>query len=56
MKKTEDQKKITMDKVKEKTYKCIEHGEIFYIGARDMQQAIEYAQDFGGSVIKEIKQ
>ncbi len=38
-----------------KTYKCIEHGEIFYIDAKNMEQAIEFALMYGGSVIKEVK-
>ena len=42
-------------KEKEKTYQCIEHGEIFYIDAKNMEQAIEFASDYGGSVIKEVK-
>tara|TARA_R110000822_G_scaffold8032_8_gene32145 strand:- start:1632 stop:1778 length:147 start_codon:yes stop_codon:yes gene_type:complete len=39
---------------KVKTYECIEHGEIFYIDAKNMDQAIEFASIYGGSVIKEI--
>ncbi len=42
-------------KEKQKTYQCIEHGEIFYIDAINMEQAIELASMYGGSVIKEVK-
>ena len=42
-------------KEKQKTYQCIEHGEIFYIDAKNMEQAIEFASIYGGSVIKEVK-
>lgn len=37
-----------------KTYQCIEHNEIFYIDAKDRQEAQEVASMYGGSVIKEI--
>ncbi len=40
---------------KQKTYQCIEHGEIFYIDAKNIEQAIEFASMYGGSVIKEVK-
>lgn len=36
-----------------KTYQCIEHNEIFYIDAKDRQEAEELASLYGGSVIKE---
>ena len=42
-------------KEKQKTYQCIENGEIFYIDAINMEQAIELALMYGGSVIKEVK-
>ncbi len=35
-----------------KTYQCIEHNEIFYIDAKDRQEAEELASLYGGSVIK----
>ncbi len=38
-----------------KTYQCIEHNEIFYIDAKDRQEAEELASMYGGSVIKERK-
>ena len=37
-----------------KTYQCIEHNEIFYIEAKDINQAKEFASMYGGSVIKQI--
>jgi hypothetical protein len=37
-----------------KTYQCIEHNEMFYIEAKDRQEAQEIASMYGGSVIKEI--
>jgi hypothetical protein len=37
-----------------KTYQCIEHNEIFYIDAKDRQEAEEFASMYGGSVIKEM--
>ena len=40
---------------KQKTYQCIEHNEIFYIKAKDRQEAEEVASWYGGSVIKQIK-
>tara|TARA_Y100000361_G_C10987530_1_gene252350 strand:+ start:39 stop:167 length:129 start_codon:yes stop_codon:yes gene_type:complete len=40
---------------KPKTYQCIEHNEIFYIEAQNLDEAKEYASWYGGSVIKEIK-
>jgi hypothetical protein len=36
-----------------KTYQCIEHNEIFYIKAKDRQEAEAKASMYGGSVIKE---
>lgn len=39
--------------MKVKTYQCIEHNEIFYIEAKDRQEAEELASLYGGSVIKE---
>lgn len=42
-------------KSKQKTYQCIEHNEIFYISAESLEQAREFASDYGGSVIKEVK-
>ncbi len=38
-----------------KTYQCIEHNEIFYIDAKNRQEAEEAASMYGGSVIKETK-
>jgi len=38
-----------------KTYECIEHGEKFLINAKDLKEAQEAAQMYGGSVIREIK-
>ena len=35
-----------------KTYQCIENNEIFYIHAKDRQEAEELASLYGGSVIK----
>ena len=40
---------------KQKTYQCIEHNEIFYINAQNLDEAKECASLYGGSVIKEIK-
>ena len=40
---------------KEKTYQCIEHNEIFYLKAKNLDEAKEYASWYGGSVIKQIK-
>lgn len=37
-----------------KTYQCIEHNEIFYIDAKDRQEAEEFASMYGGNVIKEF--
>lgn len=42
-------------KKKMKTYLCIEHGEKFLIDAKDINEAKEFAQMYGGSVIREIK-
>lgn len=39
---------------KVKTYECIEYGKIFYIEAKNMEEAIEFASIYGGSIIKEI--
>ena len=39
---------------KSKTYQCIEHNEIFYIDAKNIEEAREIASLWGGSVIKEI--
>ena len=41
-----------MEKVK--TYKCIEHNEVFYIKAKNLNEAKEFASMYGGSVIKQI--
>tara|TARA_R100000781_G_scaffold54842_1_gene35797 strand:+ start:505 stop:636 length:132 start_codon:yes stop_codon:yes gene_type:complete len=38
-----------MEKVK--TYKCIEHNEVFYIEAKNLNEAKEFASMYGGSVI-----
>ncbi|QDP56279.1 MAG: hypothetical protein GOVbin3009_46 [Prokaryotic dsDNA virus sp.] len=38
-----------------KTYQCIEHNEIFYIDAKNIEEARELAILWGGSVIKQIK-
>lgn len=38
-----------------KIFECIEHGEKFLIDAKDINEAQEVAQMYGGSVIKEIK-
>jgi len=43
----------TMEKTK--TYQCIEHNEIFYIEAQNLNEAKEFASMYGGSVIKQIK-
>jgi hypothetical protein len=42
-------------KEKLKTFECIEHGEKFLIDAKDINEAKEVAQMYGGSVIREIK-
>ena len=44
-----------MSKEKLKTFECIEHGEIFLIDAKDINEAQEVAQMYGGSVIREVK-
>tara|TARA_B100000963_G_scaffold161914_1_gene140806 strand:- start:148 stop:279 length:132 start_codon:yes stop_codon:yes gene_type:complete len=36
------------------TYQCIEHNEIFYIDAENIEEARELALLWGGSVIKQI--
>ena len=38
-----------------KTYQCIEHHEIFYIEAKNLDEAKEFASMYGGSVIKQVK-
>ncbi len=38
-----------------KTYECIEHNENFLIKAKNLKDAQEAAQMYGGSVIREIK-
>ena len=42
-------------KEKLKTFECIEHGEKFLIDAKDINEAQEVAQMYGGSVIREVK-
>tara|TARA_R100001460_G_scaffold16719_5_gene36408 strand:- start:6610 stop:6741 length:132 start_codon:yes stop_codon:yes gene_type:complete len=37
-----------------KTYQCIEHNEIFYIDAKNIEEARDIASLWGGSVIKQI--
>lgn len=37
-----------------KTYQCIEHNEIFYIDAKNIEEAREIASLWGGNVIKQI--
>ena len=44
-----------MSKENKKTFECIEHGEKFLINAKDINEAQEVAQMYGGSVIREIK-
>ena len=39
----------------QKTYQCIEHNEIFYIEAQNLDEAKKIASMYGGSVIKQIK-
>ncbi len=45
----------TMSKENKKTFECIEHGEKFLINAKDINEAQEVAQMYGGSVIREVK-
>ena len=39
-----------MEKVK--TYKCIEYNEVFYIEAKNLNEAKEFASMYGGGVIE----
>jgi len=40
----------------DRTWLCIEHGEHFYIDAKDLNHAREVASLWGAEVIKEIKE
>lgn len=38
-----------------KDYLCIEHGEFFIVAANDFNEAKQFALEYGGEAIREVK-